>query len=51
MSNPFITSVSGTSSKVKVNKISADVLGNIAVPLSSLTDCVIVTESLANGQN
>ena len=47
MSSPYISLISGTSSKIKVNSISPNVIGNIQVPLSSLSDCAISTPTSA----
>ena len=49
--NPYLTNYSSSgTTNVKVNNIKPNVLGNVVVPLSSLPDVDIVTESLATGE-
>ena len=44
--NPYLLDFTSGSSDITVNKLKTNYLGNISVPLSSLPDVNIITESL-----
>ena len=48
--NPYLLDFTSGSSDITVNKLKTNYLGNISVPLSSLPDVNIITESLASGE-
>ena len=48
--NPYLLDFTSGSSDITVNKLKTNYLGNISVPLSSLTDVNIINESLASGE-
>ena len=47
--NPYLLDLTGNSD-ITINKLKANYLGNISVPLSSLPDVNIIDESLASGE-